>query len=324
MIPTFEDRITGSLYGSLVGDALGVPVEFAPRATRRRDPVMDMRGYGTHGQPPGTWSDDGALLLCSVESLALKGFDPRDMGERFVQWYCRGLWSAHGTVFDIGIATRGALARIESGVPAEEAGGSGESSNGNGSLMRILPVILASLAEPLSSFAHRIARASAITHRHRRSQLACTLYGLLVRELLAGQQPETAWRTSRHTFAPLCEGHAEHPAFQPLLHGDLAQLPEDSIESSGYVMHTLTAAVWCLLTTGTFSGCVLKAVNLGEDTDTTACVAGALAGAAYGINAIPSEWLAALPRQEDLKALFASFLPRCSVQPSFAFPRWIV
>lgn len=178
---THEQRILGGLYGSLVGDALGVPVEFKPRVDRVLDPVLDMRDYGTHGQPKGTWSDDGALLLCSVESLAEMLFDTEDMGQRFVRWYAKGHWTAHGTLFDIGFATRKALGLIEHGCPAEAAGGDGEHDNGNGSLMRILSVPLASLGCDLDLFCDRIARASAITHAHDRSKLACVLHGLLVR-----------------------------------------------------------------------------------------------------------------------------------------------
>jgi ADP-ribosyl-[dinitrogen reductase] hydrolase len=137
-----RERILGGLWGSLVGDALGVPVEFKDRATVQADPVRNLRGHGTHNQPPGTWSDDGALILCTVDSLIRSRFDTQDMGERFVQWMCRGLWTSWGEAFDVGVATRDALMRIDEGRPAEQAGGADERSNGNGSLMRILPVAL--------------------------------------------------------------------------------------------------------------------------------------------------------------------------------------
>src|SRR5262245_20405496 len=129
---TLRERILGGLWGSLVGDALGVPVEFKDRAILQADPVTGLRGYGTHQQPPGTWSDDGALLLCTVDSLLTAEFDTTDMGQRFVNWCKRGLWTAWGDAFDIGMATSDALRRIENGVPAENAGGRGEYDNGNG------------------------------------------------------------------------------------------------------------------------------------------------------------------------------------------------
>lgn len=305
--PSPQNRLLGGLYGSLLGDALGVPVEFAGRETRRRDPVTGMRGYGTHGQPAGTWSDDGALLLCSVESLATAGFDTRDMASRFVRWHREGHWSAHGCVFDIGIATASALRRVHDGVPAEEAGGRGEHSNGNGSLMRILPLALAFPDLDAEVLAGRVSRASAITHGHPRSQMACVFYCLLARELAKGQNASDALATARDRFSGLYNGKAEWAAFSGVIDPDLSSWQESRISGSGYVMDTLTASIWCLLTTATFRDCVLKAVNLGEDTDTTGCVAGGLAGLLYGFENLPGEWLALLPRREELEGLFCGF-----------------
>jgi len=305
---THQSCILGGLYGSLVGDALGVPVEFAPRSARKTDPVKGMRALGTHGQPAGTWSDDGSLLLCAVESLVRKGFDPQDMGERFLRWYDNGLWAAHGLVFDIGNATRSALDRISLGTPAEKAGGMGQFDNGNGSLMRILPVSLDSLNLGLIDFTDRIQRASAITHGHLRSQMACVFHGLLVREIISANSASHSLNSARDCFRSMYEHSSEFSTFRDLLDANFTELPEDEIRSGGYVMETLKASIWCLLTTHSFSECVLKAVNLGEDTDTTGCVAGGLAGVYYGIEAIPDDWIAALPRQDDLQTLFQSFL----------------
>lgn len=301
-------KLLGSLYGSLVGDALGVPVEFRSREDRVRDPVTGMRDYGTHGQPAGTWSDDGALLLCSVESIVEKGFDTQDMGERFVRWINGGHWSAHGTVFDVGIATRKALRLIEEGCPAELAGGTGAYDNGNGSLMRILPVVLSGLGEPPETMTRQVFRASAVTHGHERSQLACVFYGYVVRHLMAGASAPEALAQARIGFEQTHKDSPEVGCFRDLLNADLALWPADEVRSGGYVMETLTASLWCLLTTSSFSECVLKAVNLGDDTDTTGCVAGGLAGALYGLGAIPAGWLSTLPRQEELKHLFERFI----------------
>src|SRR5215204_4025670 len=191
-ITLLRDRILGALWGALVGDALGVPVEFKDRDVLRRDPVMGMRGGGTHQQPPGTWSDDGALVLCTVESLLDAEFDPRDLANRFVNWMYHGLWTATGEPFDVGVATSDALMRIANGTPAEEAGGGGEYDNGNGSLMRIVPVALRFAHENPKELARKIERASAITHRHPRAEMACVLFALNVRELLGDVEPSAA------------------------------------------------------------------------------------------------------------------------------------
>ncbi|OAI57356.1 hypothetical protein AYO49_02220 [Verrucomicrobiaceae bacterium SCGC AG-212-N21] len=310
LVSVDASRILGGLYGSLVGDALGVPVEFKPRGDRERDPVTGLRDYGTHGQPKGTWSDDGALLLCTVESIVERGFNTEDMGERFVRWCSRGYWTATGELFDIGHATRKALRLIEHGCVAEAAGGTDEFSNGNGSLMRILPVGLENSKESRGELVMRHMRASSITHGHDRSKLACVFHGLLVRSLMDGKEPAVAFREARVVFAEIFADSKEMGAFRSLLQGDIAEWPAAAVGSSGYVMDTLTASIWCLLTSSNFSECVLKAVNLGDDTDTTGCVAGGLAGVCYGLEAIPQEWIAALPRQQELRALFDRFVER--------------
>lgn len=306
-----RERILGGLWGSLVGDALGVPVEFKDRATVQADPVKDMRGYGSHKQPPGTWSDDSSLLLCSADSLVRHEFDPEDMGKRFLSWYREELWTPHGKVFDVGIATSRALARIASGMRAEVAGGDDQFSNGNGSLMRIIPVSLRFSADPTQRLLDRVHRASAITHRHPRSKMACGFFTLMVCELLTGHNSIKAFTQTLGTFRSFYEPDSwwavELDYFQLLLAGDLAQRPESEIDSGGYVLNTLPASLWCLLTTSSFEECVLKAVNLGGDTDTTGCVAGGLAGVCYGLESIPPNWIQTLARRDEVEDLFNRF-----------------
>ena len=306
-----RERILGGLWGSLVGDALGVPVEFKGRAAVQADPVKDMRGYGSHNQQPGTWSDDSSLLLCSADSLVRHEFDTQDMGRRFVLWCQEELWTPHGKVFDIGSATAHALNYIVGGMRAEMAGGVDERSNGNGSLMRIVAVSLRFAGSPTKQMLDRVHRASAITHRHPRSQMACGFFTLVARELLYGYVPSEAFANALGAFRSFYEPDpwwaVEIDNFQLLLAGDLARRSESEIDSSGYVLHTLTASLWCLLTTTSFEECVLKAVNLGGDTDTTGCVAGGLAGVHYGLGAIPEKWLKALARHGDVDLLFNRF-----------------
>ena len=212
-----RERILGGLWGALVGDALGVPVEFKDRATVQADPVWDMRGFGSHKQPPGTWSDDGALTLCTVEGLLHAEFDTQDMGQRFVRWMNEELWTATGVVFDVGGATADALMRIANWKPAEQAGGRDEYSNGNGSLMRILPVLLRFASESVNQFVGRVERASAITHGHERSKMACVFCGLVVRQLLLGWKICAAVESARIQFAGWYDRVPEFKYFRHIL-----------------------------------------------------------------------------------------------------------
>ncbi|HEV7401352.1 MAG TPA: ADP-ribosylglycohydrolase family protein [Chthoniobacteraceae bacterium] len=319
-----SDRMAGALWGALVGDALGVPVEFMSREAIAKNPVDGMRGFGTHNQPAGTWSDDSSLLLATVDSLACCGkLDPADLGSRFVRWERDHFYTPHGQVFDIGIATSQALSRLARGTPPEEAGGDTESSNGNGSLMRILPIALWFRACPDGELAFLAQRASTLTHRHPRSQMACALYCLLVRELLTGTAPADALRTALHAFGRIFDGPpflAERRHFHALERGNIEQTMESDIASSGYVMHTLIASIWCLLNSASFSETVLKAVNLGSDTDTTGTVAGGLAGALYGLPSIPVAWKKRLARHDDVAGLFAQFSAAQTRPPAISAP----
>jgi ADP-ribosyl-[dinitrogen reductase] hydrolase len=307
---SFQKQILGGLYGALVGDALGVPVEFCTRASCQAYPVTGMRSYGTHAQPAGTWSDDGSLLLCSVDSIVATGGAPQDMGNRFLKWMKQGLWAARGEVFDIGNTTSIAINRIAYGTPAEQAGGCSEHDNGNGSLMRILPVCMAVRNEPDPVLAAKIQTASRITHGHLRSQLACVFYALFTSELLLHNTPQAALTNARLRMANLGPLPS---AFDAIQHQDIASMTEPDIVSGGYVLDTLMASVWCLLTTTSYADCVLRAVNLGGDTDTTGCVAGGLAGMYYGIKGIPQEWVQTLPEQAVLDCLFTNFLVKISI-----------
>jgi ADP-ribosylglycohydrolase len=299
----------------VVGDALGVPVEFVDRAALRRDPVVDLREYGSYLQPRGTWSDDSSLLLCTAESL-LHGFDTGDLGACFVRWRAAELWTPWGEVFDVGVTTDRAIQRLAAGVAPEEAGGAEEASCGNGSLMRILPVALHAAervpAVTLLDLAHR---ASALTHRHPRAQIACGLYCLLAAGLLAGWALAEAYAQVCAFGEAFYRSNARYAAelthFARFFDQRLAARAEQDVQSGGYVLHTLEASLWCLLQSRTYEETVLRAVNLGGDTDTTATVAGGLAGLHWGQAAVPARWRDALARHDDLAELFERFVAAC-------------
>ena len=296
------ERIAGGIWGAIVGDALGVPVEFISREERRRDPVKGMRGFGTHNQPPGTWSDDSSLLLCTVEALSGE-YSPAHLAELFLAWKEQGYMTPHGSVFDIGNSTSAAISSMKQGVTPEEAGGAEDHDNGNGSLMRILPVALCYANAPVEEMLGIAHRVSSLTHRHPRSLMACGLYCLMAKALLEGKEPQDAYQymiaqgQQYYAAAPF-DNECKHLA--SLFSGNIAEVPEAEIASSGYVVHTLEASIWCLLNSSSYEETVLKAVNLGDDTDTTGCVAGGLAGVYWGLDGISAEWIGEIVGKEWL------------------------
>ena len=191
-LSSFKMQLRAALLGLAVGDALGVPVEFQSRATRSNDPVVGMRAYGTHHQPAGTWSDDAALTFCLAETIA-QGFTLEKLAHTCCRWYYDSFWTPHGSVFDIGITTREALSRIHATPGLVLGGGTDEYSNGNGSLMRILPLAFYQPDTPLRERFQLIQAVSAVTHGHIRSAIACFLYLELARHLRAGMTPAQAY-----------------------------------------------------------------------------------------------------------------------------------
>ncbi len=306
------DTVRAAMLGLAVGDALGVPVEFMDREALCQNPVTGMRAFGAHGQRAGTWSDDTSMALCLLESLT-GGVDYTDMMGRFLRWAEEGYMTAHGEVFDMGIATRQALVRFAQGTPALQCGGRGTYDNGNGSLMRILPVALYLHGVFGPDFPRcpeaydLIHRASALTHAHPISCMACGLYCAAANALLCGGEVGEGLETAKAFYRTVPELSPHLKTFVRVDAAVLRGLSRQEICSSGYVVHTLEAALWCLLRAGDFRACLLEAVNLGEDTDTVGAVAGGLAGLRWGLAGIPEEWLAVLARREEIEALCSAF-----------------
>jgi ADP-ribosylglycohydrolase/pterin-4a-carbinolamine dehydratase len=305
-----SEHIYSALFGVAVGDALGVPVEFTRRTDLEQNPVTDMRGFGTYNLPPGTWSDDSSLTFCLAEALC-SGFDIDQIGETFVKWYYKDYWTASGHVFDIGIGTREALYRIKYGTKAELAGGTDEDANGNGSLMRILPLVFAIKDLPIEERFNRTKQVSSITHGHIRATMACFYYLEFAKLITEGKDKVDIYQNLQKSlpffFAEMGIEPSEIVHFNRILIQDISVLKKDDIQSGGYVVHTLEASMWCLLSTEDYPSAVLKAVNLGRDTDTTAAVTGGLAGMLYGFNGIPKEWVDKLARMGDIEGLAKRF-----------------
>ena len=299
------------LYGFAVGDALGVPVEFKSRKSLQKNPVTDMRSFGTYNQPAGTWSDDTSMTLATMESIArLKKIDYEDIMKNFSLWLETGAFTPFGEVFDCGITTRKAIFNFDAKISPLECGMSDESSNGNGSLMRILPAICFLYKNFDENFLPTIHNISKLTHGHLRSQIGCGIYSLITVELFEGKNLNDAIKIGLENakkFYSAEKYQAEFKYFSRLFDKNFADLPENEIKSSGYIVHTLEAVIWCLLNTKNYKDLILKAVNLGEDTDTVAAIAGGLGGIFYGFEEIPTEWIERLQNKKMLEDILDSF-----------------
>ena len=296
------------IMGLVIGDALGVPVEFKSRQELTNHPVENMRAYGTFYQPAGTWSDDSSMVFATIDSLK-DGYDREDIMKKFVRWIRWSAYTPFGKVFDKGIASNDAIVRYMK--KGEIRGCDGERDNGNGSLMRILPICLYAYNlqkkeeitdEEAFDLIHEV---SALTHAHIRSLIACGLYFSMVRAILdGGDNLKDCLQKGLDDGFAFYKVDMTNPAEvnQYVRIRDLdkfANTDVDDIKSTGYVVASLEAALWCL----SYKDCMLKAVNLGNDTDTVAAIAGGLAGLFYGYDAIPQDWMDVIQKREWIENL---------------------
>ena len=309
------EKIKAVMIGHAVGDALGVPVEFVSREEVDANPVEDMEGFGTYPYPAGTWSDDTSMSVAALDSLAKGEIDWNEIMCNFGKWLQDGDYTPSGEVFDAGRTCVKAIVNyFANNTKAIESGGTDEYSNGNGSLMRIHPFSLFLYTK--GNFDLQIIHnASALTHAHKRSQMACGIYSFVLWELLKTPS-KASIRRGLNKARIFYRDYAENSHYDNLYRriGLIGLQFEDDpdafhrfgredIKSSGYVVDTIEAAIWCLMNTRSYKECVLTAVNLGDDTDTVAAIAGGLAGALYGYDAIPQEWRDTLIKREYIEEM---------------------
>jgi len=303
-----DNATTAGILGVIVGDALGLPVQFEEREERDIKPVTDMFGYGVFNVPSGSWSDDSSLTLCLVDALTKVSPHQRlqflqQLGQNFCQWLDNGYLTPFGYAYDVGGATRKAVRRLQKGVSTLESGGKKDYDNGNGSLMRILPLAYYYQQFSLEELINLIHEVGSITHGHLRANIACGIYITIAVQLLQGKSPYQAYTDSLKQINTLYGKsiyEQELAYYHRILEGNINKLSRDQIKSSGYVVDTLEAGLWCFLTTNNYQEAVLKAVNLGEDTDTVGAVTGGLAGIYYGLQSIPEHWLSQIQKLDEI------------------------
>lgn len=300
------------IMGVVVGDALGLPVQFKSREELAKNPVTDMVGYGTFNMPPGTWSDDSSLTLATLTSIKECGeVNCKDIMDRFVEWLDNGAYTPFGFAFDEGLTCIRAIHKFKKTRDVDTCGITGEYANGNGALMRIMPVCLWAYEKEMNkewSTQEAIAcihKVSALTHNHLRSKMACGIYYFMVKSILNNEgtlierlqkgidEAISFYRKNNENLTQLAFYHR-------LLHlNEFMKVSHQQIRSSGYVVDSIEAVVWCLINTKSMEECLLKAVNLGEDTDTVAAIAGGISALYYGYRSLPVEWMKVISKKED-------------------------
>ncbi len=311
-----KQKIYNTLYGAIVADALGVPVEFKDRDYLKKNPVTDMTGYGTYNLPKGSWSDDSSMLLCLAESIGRLGIiDYDDIMQNFLDWFKKAKFTPDHHVFDIGRTCQSAVENFRKGTEALKCGLSDGSNNGNGSLMRIAPlpfylfVMFGDQAMDKEESFELIHNISKLTHAHPISLIGCDIYCAIMLELINGTKKEELLPKALPRIGAFVRNHPEYTdvlsKYDRITHQTFSTLPEKEIKSTGYVVDSLEAALWCFLTTENYRDCVLKAVNLGYDTDSIACIAGSIAGLCYGD--IPEEWIKSIRNKKLVDKIIEEF-----------------
>lgn len=311
------EKIRGAVIGAAVGDATGVPYEFIPPEKIKLNPVTDMVGRGTYNMPAGTWSDDTTMILCTLDKLD-GSLDYDAIMRAFLSWLDDGNYTPYGECFDIGNTTHTALVNYSRGGGALSSGLTDAYSNGNGSLMRIIPVALYADAHGLSAgqavnLSHEI---SSLTHAHPISKTGCGIFTCVATSLLESADRQSVLRGIK-TAETVYSSEINTPEiikYRRIFDEGFPELPESVIKSSGYVVDTLECALWCVLNTDNYRDCVLKAVNFGNDTDTAACVAGALGGLLYGLEGIPVRWRETLVKSDYINTIISGFCRRNNIE----------
>jgi len=299
------------IIGVAVGDAMGLPVQFEPRAYFKKNPVTEMLGYMCFKMPKGSWSDDTSMTLATIDAIVKDGaINSKTIMDNFVKWFREDEFTPTGQAYDIGRTCMMAISNyIANGVDPDEAGLTRETDNGNGSLMRISPMIYWCYAKNLEDriIYEVVKQVSSLTHAHEVSVLGCYIYVQYGIRLLKGDDLEKAYQYIKGLNYEEFFSKESIEKYKRILVGNINEEHEDDISSSGYVLHTLEATFWSLLNTRSFDEVILKAVNLGEDTDSIGACVGGLAGIYYGLDSINVEWRRELLKYDYIEEMCREF-----------------
>jgi ADP-ribosyl-[dinitrogen reductase] hydrolase len=306
---TSRDRQRGALMGLAIGDALGAAVEFMPPG--RFQPVTEFRSGGPHGLNAGEWTDDTSMALALADSLSTAGWDLNDQADRYVQWWQSGKYSVTGECFDIGIATRKALARFASEKDARTSGDRSDGASGNGSIMRLAPVPIRFghlYRDDLPTFARLAEESSLPTHASEQCLSACRYMATVLAALIDGEAREVVLSPTWESLQQLNHLQPLHPLIQEVAAGSYRKKQPPAIQGSGWVVKSLEASLWAFHNADSFEQAVLRAVNLGDDADTTGAVCGQLAGTYWGESSISASLRSGLAGRPLLEQALAGLI----------------
>ena len=308
-------KVVDSVIGLAIGDAMGVPTQFHPRRWLLANPIKEMTEPIKEGQPVGAWSDDTSMTVCTIESYIEKDkFDYDDIMTKFVNWINNADYTSAGKTFDVGRTCLKAISKYMDCVSPIDCGLTDEKSNGNGSLMRILPVALYAYYKKLSDeeIINLTNDISSLTHAHEISKLGCYIYVRYVMFLLEGHTKEEAYelikKVNYSSYA-----HSSIDAYNRILKDNIVKYSIDDIDSTGYVVSTLECALWILLKSKSFEETIFATTNIGNDTDTIGAIAGSMAGIIYGYDNIPIRWLDKLLRKDYLIDISKQFEDKINI-----------
>lgn len=295
--------IKDCIYGFVIGDAIGVPIEFQPRKKLLEHPVTSMHGYGSYDVPEGTWSDDTAMTLATMDSIINKNsIDIKDIMMNFYYWLKENRYTATGEVFDAGRTCIQSIVTFSKYLDPTTCGQTTFDTNGNGSLMRISPLVLYVYYKRINlDDVYKLVReVSSLTHAHEISVMACYIYTRFLLYILNGKDKLAAYNMIRYIDYSEYFSKETIAVFDRLIKNDIFKLKVDEIKSSGYVVDTLEAVIWVVLNTNTYTESIIGAINLGGDTDTIGAITGSITGVIYGFESMPEKWTSKIQNKDYL------------------------
>ena len=312
-----NNQYLGAIIGHAVGDAMGFPTEFSKREELLQNPVIEMIDSPDVGQPAGSWSDDTAMEIATIDSfIQKKYFDYKDIMDKWVKWISKSEYTPTGVAFDIGRTCLKAIKKYCNGTAPLQCGSTSMNENGNGSLMRILPVALYAYSKKLDDTSiHKLTNeVSSLTHAHEVSRLGCYIYVQFIICLLKGYTKEDAYKHIQYLDYSAYDMHSLK-LYTRILDEQIEVQRLDQIKSTGYIVDTLESAMWIFMNAQHYKEAITASTNIGGDTDTIGAIVGSMAGIYYGFESIPSNWLDKLQRKEYLMELADKFEKSVAVLP---------